>query len=147
MPFTRHRMVSPAALLARYRCEAGVGVGVTQLQCQHQRLDASGVHRTAQLDLSLLLVGPLAGRVLRIKETLQNSIDPFINSDFIAKRAEKMRARIRAKVQHPFRVLKRQFGFTKVRYRGRFKNTGQIVTMFALANLWTARKQLLDVRR
>ncbi len=57
-----------------------------------------------------------------------------------------MKASIRAKVEHPFRVLKRQFGFTKVRYRGLFKNTGQIVTLFALANLWIARKQLLEMR-
>ncbi|WP_431289429.1 IS5 family transposase [Roseateles chitinivorans] len=73
-------------------------------------------------------------------------LNPFIEPDFIAERAEKMKASIRAKVEHPFRVLKRQFGFTKVRYRGLFKNTGQIVTLFALANLWMARKQLLEMR-
>ena len=39
--------------------------------------------------------------------------------------------------------MKRQFGFVKVRYRGLKKNTGQIVTLFALANLWLARKRLL----
>ena len=38
-----------------------------------------------------------------------------------------MKASIRAKVEHPFRVIKRQFGFTKVRYRGLAKNTAQIV--------------------
>ena len=32
--------------------------------------------------------------------------------------------------------MKRQFGFVKVRYRGLAKNSGQIVTLFALANLW-----------
>jgi IS5 family transposase len=45
-------------------------------------------------------------------------------------------------VEHPFRVIKRQFGFTKVRYRGLAKNTAQIVTLFALSNLWMARKKL-----
>jgi IS5 family transposase len=40
--------------------------------------------------------------------------NPFIEPDFIAERAEKMKASIRAKVEHPFRVLKRQFGFTKI---------------------------------
>ena len=54
-----------------------------------------------------------------------------------------MKASIRAKVEHPFRVLKRQFGFTKVRYRGLKKNTAQIVTLFALSNLWMARRQLV----
>ena len=48
---------------------------------------------------------------------------------------EKIKASIRAKVEHPFRVLKRQFGFTKVRYRGLAKNTAQLRTLFALANL------------
>ena len=64
----------------------------------------------------------------------------------MAERVEKMKASIRAKVEHPFRVLKRQFGFTKVRYRGLAKNTAQIVTLFALSNLWIARRQLLEVR-
>ena len=57
-----------------------------------------------------------------------------------------MKASIRAKVEHPFRVLKRQFGFTKVRYRGLAKNTAQIITLFALSNLWMARRQLMNVR-
>ena len=43
------------------------------------------------------------------------------------------------------RVVKRQFGFVKVRYRGLAKNTGQIMTLFALANLWMARKRLLPL--
>lgn len=53
-----------------------------------------------------------------------------------------MKAAIRAKVEHPFRVLKRQFVYTKVRYRCLAKNTLQITTLFALANLWMARKKL-----
>ena len=53
----------------------------------------------------------------------------------MAERVERMKASIRAKVEHPFRVLKRQFGFTKVRYRGLKKNTAQIATLFALGNL------------
>ena len=50
---------------------------------------------------------------------------------------------IRAVVEHPFRVIKQQFGFTKVRYRGLKKNTAQIVTLFALSNLWMARHRLM----
>ena len=56
---------------------------------------------------------------------------------------EHRKASIRAKVEHPFRVLKRQLGFTKVRQRGLAKNTAQIVTLFALSNLWMARRQLI----
>lgn len=54
-------------------------------------------------------------------------------------------ASIRAVVEHPFRVLKRQFGYTKARYRGLEKNTGQILTLFALVNLWKARKPLMEM--
>jgi IS5 family transposase len=54
-------------------------------------------------------------------------------------RLEHWKASVRAKVEHPFRVIKCQFGYTKVRYRGLAKNTAQIVTLFALSNLWMVR--------
>jgi IS5 family transposase len=56
---------------------------------------------------------------------------------------ERIKASIRAKVEHPFRVIKRQFGHVKVRYRGLKKNTAQVNTLFALSNLWMARRSLL----
>ena len=56
---------------------------------------------------------------------------------------EKGKASIRAKVEHPFRVIKRQFGLTKVRFRGMAKNTAHVITLFALSNLWMARHKLL----
>lgn len=56
---------------------------------------------------------------------------------------EKVKAGIRARVEHPFRVIKRQFGHIKVRYRGLAKNTAQLHTLFALANLWMARSKLV----
>ena len=56
---------------------------------------------------------------------------------------EKRKASIRAKVEHPFRVIKRQFGLTKVRFRGLAKNTAHVITLFALSNLWMARRKLL----
>ena len=48
---------------------------------------------------------------------------------------EKLKAGVRAKLEYPFRVIKRPFGFVKVRYRGLRKNTAQLVTPFALSNL------------
>lgn len=63
----------------------------------------------------------------------------------MAERVEKMKTGIRAEVEHPFRVIKQQFGFTKVRYRGLAKNTAQIVTLFALSNLWMARLRLIGI--
>ncbi|MGF6547010.1 IS5 family transposase [Paraburkholderia youngii] len=64
--------------------------------------------------------------------------------DAIFDQIERLKAGIRAKVEHPFRVLKQQFGYTKTRYRGLMKNTAQITTLFALGNLWMARKALWD---
>jgi hypothetical protein len=55
---------------------------------------------------------------------------------------EHIKARIRVKVEHPFRVIKRQFRQVKVRYRGLAKNTAQLHTLFALANVWMARHWL-----
>lgn len=59
------------------------------------------------------------------------------------RKIEKAKAQVRAKVEHPFRVIKRQFGYSKVRFRGLLKNTAQLVTLFALSNLWMARRHLL----
>ena len=59
------------------------------------------------------------------------------------RKIEKAKAQVRAKVEHPFRVIKRQFGYTKVRFRGLVKNTAQLVTLFALSNLWMARRYLM----
>jgi IS5 family transposase len=56
---------------------------------------------------------------------------------------EQVKSKIRAKVEYPFRVIKHQFGHIKVRYRGLRKNTQQLHTLFALANLWMARGRLL----
>jgi IS5 family transposase len=60
-----------------------------------------------------------------------------------AEKRETRKASIRARVEHPFRVIKRQFGYVKVRFRGLAKNTAQIITLFALSNLWMARRKLL----
>ena len=66
--------------------------------------------------------------------------------DALIEQLEKLKASIRAKVEHPFRVIKRQFGYTKVRYRGLKKNTLQLKTLFALSNLWMVRQQLLAAK-
>ena len=59
------------------------------------------------------------------------------------KKHEHRKASVRAKVEHTFRVIKRQFGLVKVRFRGLAKNTAHVVTLFALSNLWMARRQLM----
>ena len=52
-------------------------------------------------------------------------------------------AMVRAKVEHPFRVIKRQFGHVRTRYRGLAKNRAQLFTLFALGNLFLVRRRLL----
>jgi transposase, IS5 family len=94
-----------------------------------------GVHKRAEA------AGPIWHVAMRPGK--RRKLNLFIEPDFVAERVEKMKASIRAKVEHPFRVIKRQFGFTKVRYRGLAKNTAQIVTLFALSNLWMARRHLI----
>jgi IS5 family transposase len=51
------------------------------------------------------------------------------------RKIERAKAQVRSKVEHPFRVIKRQFGYTKVRVRGLVKSTAQMVTLLALTNL------------
>ena len=60
----------------------------------------------------------------------RRALDKSNALDVITDRIEKLKASIRAKVEHPFRVIKRQFGYTKVRYRGLAKNTAQLFTLF-----------------
>lgn len=59
---------------------------------------------------------------------------------------ERMKASVRAKVEHPFRVIKQQFGHAKVRYRGLAKNTARVTMLFAMSNLWMARRHLLSTQ-
>jgi IS5 family transposase len=57
---------------------------------------------------------------------------------------ETAKAHIRAKVEHPFRVIKQQFGFQKTRLRGMAKNHCKVHVIAALTNLYLARRVLLD---
>jgi IS5 family transposase len=60
---------------------------------------------------------------------------------------EQTKARSRTKVEHPFRVIKRQFGDVKVRYRRLSKNTVQLHMLIALSNVWMVRRTLLQEMR
>ena len=74
------------------------------------------------------------------RKKLDKKNDPI---DALVDKVEKLKAGIRAKVEHLFRLIKRQFGFVKVRYRGLKKNTLELKTLFALSNLWMARHPLM----
>jgi transposase, IS5 family len=58
-------------------------------------------------------------------------------------RLEKAKAQVRARVEHPFHIIKNLFKHRKVRYRGLAKNTAQLYSLFALANLVIARRALM----
>ena len=62
--------------------------------------------------------------------------------DEAEKRRNRTKARVRAKVEWSFRVLKRVFGYTKVRYRGLKKNYEWLSAGFALVNIYHSRKRL-----
>jgi IS5 family transposase len=76
----------------------------------------------------------------------RRALDRSRESNRLIDELERLKASIRAKVEHPFRVIKRQFGHVKVRYRGLAKNTAQLHTLFALSNLWMVRRQLCGVQ-
>jgi IS5 family transposase len=58
------------------------------------------------------------------------------------RRINRSRSRVRARCEHVYHVVKTLWGFTKVRYRGLAKNTARVFAVFALANLYLARKRL-----
>lgn len=63
----------------------------------------------------------------------------------ITKELETLKARFLARVERPFRVVKRHFGYQKVRFKGLLKNAAQMITLFALSNLWMARWRPLAI--
>jgi IS5 family transposase len=58
------------------------------------------------------------------------------------RRINRLTSSFRSKVEHVFRVVKRQFGYTKTRYRGLYKNSQQIFCLLALANIYIMREKL-----
>jgi IS5 family transposase len=65
----------------------------------------------------------------------------------LAEPVERALSQVRAVVEHPFHILKNLFRHKKLRYRGLFKNTAQLHTLFALANLVIVKKALLAQTR
>jgi len=66
-----------------------------------------------------------------------------LSKDSAEEKMEQIKARLRAKVEHPFRIFKCLFGYTKVRYRGLAKNKTRLNVMAGLANLITMKRHLL----
>ena len=75
----------------------------------------------------------------------RRALDISKEIDQLRDQLETIKARIRAKVEHPFHIIKNRFGLKKVRYRGLAKNAAQLMTLFALANLMIAKRRLLGL--
>lgn len=67
---------------------------------------------------------------------------PDTASGRLAEQIEQIKASVRAKVEHPFHIVKNRFGHKKARYRGLAKNAAQLMTLFGLANLLIAKRRL-----
>jgi IS5 family transposase len=100
-----------------------------------RREEVSERHPTARWNIAMM---PSRRKALKDKSAA---------SAVLTDALERLKAGIRAKVEHPFRVLKCQFGYRKVRYRGLAKNTAQLQTLCALSNLWMVRKRILQRAR
>ena len=66
--------------------------------------------------------------------------------DEVQKAKNRNKSRVRSKVEHVFGVIKRKFGYVKVRYRGIRKNANQVFTLCALSNLFVSRHRLLSAQ-
>ena len=96
----------------------------------YQGVEKRPEHRDSNIDWHIAL---RPGK----RHTLTNS-----KADRLTEEIEQLKASMRAIVEHPFRVIKRQFVFTKVRYRGLAKNDNALHTLFALCNLYMKRRVL-----
>jgi len=70
-------------------------------------------------------------------------LDPSHTWARLLEQAEQLKASVRAKVEHPFHVIKNLFRHKKVRYKGLAKNKAQLFSLFGLANLVIAKRPLL----
>lgn len=83
---------------------------------------------------------------MRAKGVYCGIIDRAKRGKQLSKKQEKRNKKLasaRAKVEFPFKVLKDQWKYTKVKYKGLFKNTMQLFSLFSLINLYRARKLLM----
>ena len=109
--------------------EERVVYGDAGYQGLHKREELAGGHVECRIALR-------AGQRRRLHETPQGQVLHWM---------ERAKAHIRAKVEHPFRVMKQQFGFQQTRLRGMAKNHCKVMVLAALTNLFLARKRLLAI--
>ena len=124
----------------------GTAANVNDVTCGHALLHGEETDVFADAGYQGSMKRPEATGVVwhvAMRPGKRRALDKSRASHRLVDEVERIKASVRAKVEHPFRVIKCQFGFVKVRYRGLAKNTAKLITLFALSNLWMARKQLM----
>ena len=111
-----------------------------------QETDAWGDAGYQGVDKREELQGSKARWHVAMRPGKRRALNPQRELHQLMEKVEKLKASVRAKVEHPFRVIKQQFGHAKVRYRGLAKNTARLTMLFALGNLWMARRQILGAQ-
>src|SRR5438128_1154166 len=97
-------------------------------------------HLLEQHDLTTRLLEVVNG-LLKAKAKPKGSLGAALSGS--QKKRNRRNSGIRARVEHLFRIVKRQFGYTKVRYRGLAKNAAQVMVLIGLANLYALRRRLV----
>jgi IS5 family transposase len=111
---------------------------------QHAFADAgyTGVEKREEIVATAAEVQwPVAAKRSQLKAVAEGPLKELVVQ------LEKLKASVRARVEHPFHIIKNLFKHRKTRYRGLAKNTAQLHSLFALANLVIARRSLLVAGR
>ena len=128
-----HTVVGTAANVADVTQAANLLHGQEEMvlgDAGYQGVSKREEHKDRQVQWHIALRPSLRREVGRAAQSLRASYEHSLAS-------------LRARVEHPFQIIKRLVGYTKVRYRGLAKNTAQLKTLFALSNLWMARRHLM----
>ena len=106
-------------------------------------LDAGyvGVEKREDMQSTLAANGQdLKWHIARRRKTIEKMADGWQKN--LVQAYEKLKAQVRARVEHPFHIVKNIFKYKKTRYKGLAKNDAQLNMLFALSNLYMARGQL-----
>jgi IS5 family transposase len=112
----------------------------------HVHMDAGyvGVEKRQEIKQALQqqeIRADVQWHVARKRSKIKTMADGALKELILA--AERVKAQIRARVKHPFHVVKNLFHYKKARYRGLAKNTAQLFSLFGLANLVIVRNKLV----
>ncbi|MDP3785625.1 MAG: IS5 family transposase, partial [Undibacterium sp.] len=106
-------------------------------------LDAGyvGVEKREDMQAALTANGQeVQWHIAKRRKTIEKLAEGWQKSSALA--YEKLKAQVRARVEHPFHVVKNIFKYKKTRYQGLAKNDAQLNVLFALSNLYMAREKL-----